>query len=58
LTQGHSLGLHGAPGHPWNRTFLLCTNRTFSFCGDSENKFVDEMSRRTDYLWRQVCFQD
>src|ERR1700675_3903364 len=34
LAQSDSLRLHGALGHPWKRTFLLCTNRTFSFCGD------------------------
>src|SRR5690348_6304798 len=34
LIQGDSLRLHRPLDHPWNRTFLLCTNRTFSFCAD------------------------
>src|SRR5690242_5016624 len=34
LAQSDSLRLHGDLGHPCKRTFLLCTNRTFSFCAD------------------------
>ena len=35
LAQSHPLRFHWPLGLPWNRTFLLCTNRTFSFCGDN-----------------------
>jgi hypothetical protein len=42
LAQSDALRLHGALGHPWNRTFLLCTNRTFSFCADSAKLRVDK----------------
>src|SRR2546430_4925881 len=37
LAQGDALRFHGALGQPCKRTFLLCTNRTFSFCGHSRN---------------------
>jgi hypothetical protein len=30
-----------AHAHVFQRTFLLCTNRTFSFCGDIKFGFVD-----------------
>ena len=36
-----------ALGYPWKRTFLLCTNRTFSLCGDKGLVLVDLISRPT-----------
>src|SRR3972149_6066954 len=30
-----------APLHPHKPTFLLCTNRTFPFCGDSSCRNID-----------------
>src|SRR6266404_605144 len=34
LAQGDALRFHEALSQPLKRTLLLCTNRTFSFCGD------------------------
>src|SRR5690242_14003717 len=41
LIQSDSLRFHRPLGHPWNRTFLLCTNRTFSFRADIQLRFLD-----------------
>src|SRR5450432_2887379 len=41
LIQSDPLQFHGPLGLLWNRTFLLCTNRTFSFCGDRNCPTVD-----------------
>ena len=51
LTQRDSLRFHGPLGHPWNRTFLLCTNRTFSFCGDTRRGSVDSTDGKA-VRWR------
>src|SRR5262249_32622813 len=34
LAQCNALQFHRPPPARWNRTFLFCTTRTFSFCGD------------------------
>jgi serine/threonine protein kinase len=39
--QADPLLFHGASQPPEKRTFLLCTNRTFSFCGDTECAVID-----------------
>jgi hypothetical protein len=45
LIQSDSLRFHRPLDHPWNRTFLLCTNRTFSFCADMAGAGFDGMPR-------------
>src|SRR5271156_5884011 len=46
LAQSDPLRFHGPLGPPWKRTFLLCTNRTFSLCSDIVPQFVDLGRRR------------
>jgi hypothetical protein len=45
--QRDSLRFHRPLDHPWKRTFLFCTNRTFSFCGDRSPVVVDLPPRQT-----------
>ena len=33
----------GRGSHPCKRTFLLCTNRKFSFCGDTGRDYVSRL---------------
>jgi len=45
LTQGDPLRFHWPLHFSCNRTFLLCTNRTFSFCADTAAADMSTQSR-------------